>query len=79
MPAALNCYMNYTRAYASFAIRVFAGIDVPNNAGVERAISAVAREGCFFNATIPGGLRRSRGSAGTHFRRVNGALAQADP
>src|SRR6185437_7978764 len=72
VPAALNCYMNYTRAYASFAMRVFAGIDVPKNAGVERAITAIAREGCFFNARYPaacGGLRRPRGGAGAYFRR----------
>src|SRR6185437_16379305 len=53
VPAALNCYMNYTRAYASFAMRVFAGIDIPNNAGIERVIKPVAREGWCTNAMWP--------------------------
>ena len=29
VPAGLNCYINYTRAYSSFAIRVL-NIDVPD-------------------------------------------------
>jgi N-methylhydantoinase B len=79
VPAALNCYMNYTRAYASFAMRVFAGIDVPNNAGVERAITAVAREGCFFNAQYPATCGGRAAVQVRIFDAVNGALAQAAP
>ncbi len=79
VPAALNCYMNYTRAYASFAIRVFAGIDIPNNAGIERVIRAVAREGCFFNATWPAPCGGRAAVQVRIFDAINGALAKAVP
>lgn len=79
VPAALNCYMNYTRAYASFAIRVFAGIDLPNNAGIERVIRAIARDGCFFNATWPAPCGGRAAVQVRIFEAINGALAQADP
>ncbi len=79
VPAALNCYMNYTRAYASFAIRVFAGIDIPNNAGIERVIRAIARDGCFFNATWPAPCGGRAAVQVRIFEAINGALAQADP
>lgn len=79
VPAALNCYMNYTRAYASFAVRVFAGIDIPNNAGIERVICAVAREGCFFNATWPAPCGGRAAVQVRIFEVINGALSQADP
>jgi N-methylhydantoinase B len=79
VPAALNCYMNYTRAYASFAVRVFAGIDIPNNAGIERVIRAVAREGCFFNATWPAPCGGRAAVQVRIFEVINGALSQADP
>ena len=79
VPAALNCYMNYTRAYASFAIRVFAGIDLPNNAGIEGVIRAVARDGCFFNARWPAPCGGRAAVQVRIFEAINGALAQADP
>ena len=79
VPAALNCYMNYTRAYASFAIRVFAGIDVPNNAGIERVIRAVARDGCFFNARWPAPCGGRAAVQVRIFEAINGALAKAAP
>jgi N-methylhydantoinase B len=77
--AGLNCYINYTRAYASFAIRIFAKIDVPNNAGVERVIKTVAREGSFFNAKYPA---PSGGRASVQVRifdTINGALSKCVP
>lgn len=79
VPAGLNCYINYTRAYASFGMRIFAGIDVPNNAGIERVIRTVAREGSFFNARYPAA---SGGRASCQIRifdAINGAMAQAVP
>jgi N-methylhydantoinase B len=79
VPAALNCYMNYTRAYASFAMRIFAGIDIPNNAGIERVIKAVAREGCFFNAVYPAPCGGRAAVQVRIFDAINGALAQANP
>jgi len=77
--AGLNCYLNYTRAYASFALRFFAGIDVPNNAGCERVIRTVAREGSFFNVRHPA---PSGGRAAVQVRifdAINGAMAQCVP
>ena len=79
VPAGINCYINYTRAYGSFAMRIFAKIDVPNNAGVERVIKIVAREGSFFNAKYPAA---SGGRASVQVRifdTINGAMSQAVP
>lgn len=79
VPAGINCYINYTRAYGSFAMRIFARIDVPNNAGVERVIKIVAREGSFFNARYPAA---SGGRASVQVRifdTINGAMSQAVP
>jgi len=79
VPAGINCYINYTRAYGSFAMRIFAKIDVPNNAGVERVIKVVAREGSFFNARYPAA---SGGRASVQVRifdTVNGAMSKAVP
>ncbi|MGH7153249.1 MAG: hydantoinase B/oxoprolinase family protein, partial [Acetobacteraceae bacterium] len=79
VPAGLNAYINYTRAYANFAMRIFAGIDVPNNAGIERVIKTVAREGSFFNPRYPaaGGGRASLQVR--IFDTINGAMAQVVP
>ncbi|TDR92938.1 hydantoinase B/oxoprolinase family protein [Enterovirga rhinocerotis] len=77
--AGLNCYINYTRAYGSFAMRIFGKIDVPNNAGVERVIKVVAREGSFFNAVYPA---PSGGRASVQVRifdTINGAMAKCVP
>jgi N-methylhydantoinase B len=79
VPAGLNCYINYTRAYASFALRIFAQIDVPNNAGVERVIKTVAREGCFFNATYPAASGGRASIQVRIFDAINGALSAAVP
>jgi N-methylhydantoinase B len=79
VPAGINAYINYTRAYANFAMRIFAGIDVPNNAGIERVIRTVAREGSFFNPRYPaaGGGRASLQVR--IFDAINGAMAQVVP
>ncbi len=79
MPAGINSYINYTRAYASFAMRIFAKIDVPNNAGIERVIKLIAREGSFFNPRYPAA---SGGRASLQIRifdTINGAMAKAVP
>ncbi len=79
VPAGINAYINYTRAYANFAMRIFARIDVPNNAGIQRVIKTVAREGSFFNPRYPaaGGGRASLQVR--IFDTINGAMAQAVP
>ena len=79
VPAGLNCYINYTRAYASFAMRIFAQIDVPNNAGVERVIKTTAREGSFFNATYPAASGGRACIQVRIFDVINGAMAAAVP
>lgn len=79
VPAGLNCYINYTRAYGMFAMRIIAGFDVPHNAGVERVVKVTAREGCFFNAQFPAA---SGGRASVQVRifdAVNGAMSKAVP
>jgi N-methylhydantoinase B len=79
VPAGINCYINYTRAYSMFAMRIFIGIDVPHNAGVERVIKVVAREGSFFNPKYPAS---SGGRATCQIRifdTINGALTKVCP
>lgn len=79
VPAGINAYINYTRAYANFAMRIFAALDVPNNAGTERVIKLIAREGSFFNPRYPaaGGGRASLQVR--IFDAINGAMAQVVP
>jgi N-methylhydantoinase B len=77
--AGINCYINYTRAYAMFAMKIFANVDVPHNHGVERPIKITARSGCFFNAEFPAA---SGGRATVQIRifdAINGALAKLRP
>ncbi len=49
----LNSYINYTRAYAVFAIKVFTDPHLPHNEGVIRVVDISAPEGSFFNPTYP--------------------------
>ena len=79
VPAAINSYINYTRAYALFAIKVFCDPLSPQNTGAMRPIKLVAREGSFFNPRFPA---PSGGRAALQVRifdTINGALAQAMP
>ena len=79
VPAAINAYLNYTRAYTVFAVKVFSDALLPQNAGGMRPIRTTAREGCFFNPTFPAA---SGGRAVVQVRifdAINGALAQALP
>ena len=79
VPAGINAYINYTRAYANFAMRIFAGIDVPNNAGIERVIRTVAREGSFFNPRYPAAGGGRAAVQVRIFDAINGAMAQVVP
>ena len=79
VPAAINSYINYTRAYTYFAIKVFCDPLSPQNAGAMRPIRLVAREGSFFNPKFPA---PSGGRAALQVRifdTINGAMAQAMP
>jgi N-methylhydantoinase B len=79
VPAGINSYINYTRAYANFAMRIFAAIDVPNNAGIGRVIQTVAREGSFFNPSYPAAGGGRAALQVRIFDTINGAMAQAVP
>lgn len=79
VPAAINSYINYTRAYAIFAIKVFCNALQPQNEGNMRPIKVTAREGSFFNPRFPA---PSGGRAVLQIRifdAINGALAKALP
>lgn len=75
----LNSYINYTRAYAVFAVKVFTDPHLPHNDGLIRVVDIVAPEGSFFNPTYPA---PSSGRAVLQvriFEVICGALAQAVP
>lgn len=79
VPVALNSYINYTRAYTLFAVKVFTDALLPQNGGVIRPIHVKAREGSFFNPREPA---PSGGRAIIQiriFEAINGALAKALP
>lgn len=77
--AALNSYINYTRAYATFAIKVLTDPLLPQNDGTIRPIKIVSRPGSFFNPRFPA---PSGGRATVQiriFEAINGALSRALP
>ena len=79
VPVALNSYINYTRAYTLFSIKVFTDALLPQNGGMIRPIHVKAREGSFFNPREPA---PSGGRAIIQiriFEVINSALAQALP
>ncbi len=77
--AGINSYINYTRAYSAFAVKVLADALLPQNEGAARPIKVSAREGSFFNPRYPA---PSGGRAAVQiriFEAVNGALARVMP
>jgi N-methylhydantoinase B len=77
--AGINSYINYTRAYSSFAVKVLADALLPQNDGAARPIKVTAREGSFFNPKYPA---PSGGRAAVQiriFEAVNGALSKVMP
>ena len=77
--AALNSYINYTRAYGVFATRCLTQANMPNNEGSFRPITVKAEEGSFFNPRFPAA---SGGRAAVQIRifdAVNGAFAKCIP
>jgi N-methylhydantoinase B/oxoprolinase/acetone carboxylase alpha subunit len=52
-PAGINVVMNYTHAYATFAVRSCLNPDLPNNHGSLTPIKVTAPEGCIVNAAYP--------------------------
>ncbi len=79
VPAAINSYINYTRAYAYFAIKVFCDPLSPQNAGAMRPVRLVAREGSFFNPRFPAASGGRAALQVRIFDTINGAMAQAVP
>ena len=79
VPVAINSYLNYTRAYTLFGIKVFSDARLPQNDGMLRPIRVKAREGSFFNPRFPA---PSGGRAAIQiriFEAINGAMAKAMP
>ena len=77
--AGINSYINYTRAYSAFTVKVLSDALLPQNHGAARPIKVTAREGCFFNPQYPA---PSGGRAAVQiriFEAVNGALAKVMP
>ena len=77
--AALNSYINYTRAYGVFATRCLTEANLPNNEGSFRPIRVKAEEGSFFNPRFPAA---SGGRAAVQIRIfdcINGAFAKCIP
>src|SRR5258708_14165158 len=77
--AAINAYINFTRAHGFFAIKVFTGAHLPHNEGGLRPIKVIAREGSFFNPRFPA---PSGGRAAIQlriFEFVNAPLAKTLP
>ncbi len=75
----INSYINYTRAYAVFAVKVFTDPHLPHNDGVIRVVDIRAPEGSFFNPVFPA---PSSGRAVLQvriFESICGALAQVLP
>ena len=79
VPAGINSYINYTRAYTLFAVKVFLDPQLPQNAGGIRPIKTVAREGSFFNPTFPAPSGGRAALQVRMFEAINGAFAQVLP
>src|SRR5690606_22745161 len=77
--AAINSYLNYTRAYCFFAVKAFTNPQLPQNSGAIRPISVKPRSGSFLNPVFaaPSGGRAT--IQVRIFETINGALAQAVP
>lgn len=79
VPAAINSYINYTRAYAVFAIKTFCNALDPQTEGSMRPITLTVREGSFFNPKFPAPSGGRPILQIRIFDTINGALAKALP
>ena len=52
VPWPVNCVLNYTQAYARYAVKCLLDPEAPNNAGSLRPIDISAPEGCLLNETV---------------------------
>src|SRR5712692_7994782 len=78
-PWGINVVLNYTHAYASFAIKAAVSPEVPHNEGAFRPVHVTAPPGCILNCVEPAAVA-SRHLVG-HFLPgvIFGALAPAMP
>lgn len=79
VPAAINSYLNFTRAHALFGVRAFTDPFMPQNDGAVRPVTVTGRPGCFFNPVFPA---PSGGRAAIQvriFEVINGALSKIRP
>ena len=53
VPWPVNCVLNYTQAYARYAVKCLLDPEAPNNAGSLRPITVTAPQGCLLNAAPP--------------------------
>ena len=53
VPWPINAVLNYTQAYARYAVKCLLDPDAPNNAGTLAPITVTAPEGCLLNAVAP--------------------------
>jgi N-methylhydantoinase B len=52
-PIGINVVLNYTAAYANFAVRACLDPDLPNNWGSLKPVKVIAPEGCIVNCRYP--------------------------
>lgn len=79
VPAAINSYINYTRAYVVFAVKTFCNARDPQTEGSMRPIKLTVREGSFFNPRFPAPSGGRPIVQIRIFDAINGALAKALP
>ncbi len=75
----VNCVLNYTQAYARYAVKCLLDPEAPNNAGSLRPIGISAPEGCLLNATPPAPVWGRHLSGHYVPPAVIGALSQVMP
>lgn len=77
--AGFNSYINYTRAYTIFAMKVLTDPELPQNEGAVRPITTVARRGSFFNPIFPAPSSGRATVQARIFEVIAGALSKAIP
>ncbi len=75
----INCVLNYTQAYARYAVKCLLDPEAPNNAGSLRPIGISAPEGCLLNSTPPAPVWGRHLSGHYVPPAVIGALSQVAP
>ena len=79
VPWPVNCVLNYTQAYARYAVKCLLDPEAPNNAGSLRPIGISAPEGCLLNAAPPAPVWGRHLSGHYVPPAVIGALSQVVP